>query len=161
MSMRRPAVRRTVRWLSLVAAAGLGAGALAVGAPNGVTASAAARSCPPGFVLAGRSAVERELAAYQAAGHTGVELSRALDGAAAGSSSGLCLNREHPETPTDLMALAQQRATAKLAPLTHAPAGAMRAAFAERSAMLQNRAPNAAQTKAAQGRWQPLGTTPL
>ena len=158
--MRRPALRRTtVRSLSLVAIAGLGATALAVGgSPAGVTATKAAltKQCPPGFVLAGRSTAERALSAYLSAGATGVELSRALDRAAPTASSQLCLNRKHPESPTDFLAMAQQRATAKLAPLTRAPAGAMRAAYASRDAMLR-----AGTIQAATGKWKPLGTTPL
>src|SRR4051812_44361009 len=157
MSMRRTApVRRTARFLSLVAVAGLGAAAITVGSPTGVTATAAAKTCAPGFVPAGQSPAERELAAYLSAGHTGVTLSRALDGAAGNVTPGLCLNRQHPESPTELLALARQQATAKLAPLTHAPAGAMRAAVAARSTTLRGRA-----LKAARGKWQALGTTPL
>ena len=153
--MRRSSVRRTVRWLSLAAVAGLGAGALAVGGPTGAT-TATAQTCPPGFEPASPSTAERELAAYQSAGRTGVTLSRALDGAAAGTSSGLCVNREHPESPADLMAMARQQQAARLAPLTQVPPGAMRAAYASRSATL-----DAAAIRSAKGKWQPLGTTPL
>jgi hypothetical protein len=158
--MRERAVRRTtVRWLSLVAIGGLGAGAIAVGgASSGITATkaAAAKQCPPGFVLAGRSTAERSLAAYLSAGSAGVELSKALDRAAPTASSQLCLNRKHPESPTDFMAMAAQRATAKLAPLSRAPKGAMRAAYADREAMLRS-----GRIQAATGKWKPLGTTPL
>ncbi len=176
--MRRSVLRRpSGRRLSLAAAVGLvaaalgagasgagalGAGALTAAGGSGAAAAAAgaATVCPPGFVLAGRSSVERDYAAFLAAGRTGVTLSRALDGATGDGGFRLCLNRRHPETQTDLLAMAAQRATAKLAPLTRAPAGAMQAAYAARTAMLSGTG-QAARIGAATGRWKPLGTTPL
>ncbi|MDQ1696889.1 MAG: hypothetical protein QOJ03_2242, partial [Frankiaceae bacterium] len=150
--------RRRARWLSLLAATGLVAAALATGTPTARSGSAAeaAAACPPGYAPAGRSSAERESAARLAAGDTGVALSRALDGAAGDTPTGLCLNRSHPESQGDVLAMAQQSATAKLAPLTRPPAGAQRAAVAARSAMLRSAA-----VAGADGRWRPLGTTPL
>ena len=128
--------RRNVRLLTIAAAAALAAGALAVGttAPAVRTATADAGVCPSGFTNAGGS----------------------LNDFAAGTTSSYCVNLKHPETAADLMALARQQDLAKLAPLTHAPAGAMRAAIETRAAMLQ-----AAGVRGAGGRWTALGTTPL
>jgi hypothetical protein len=144
--------RRNVRWLTIATTAALAAAGLASGTTSPGTPAAASDTiaCPPGFMPAGGEGVTAATNATEAA------LANALDSAAAGTTSGYCVNRKHPESVSDLMARAQQQSLAKLAPLTSAPAGALRAAIEERQAMLA-----AAAVPGAGGRWRALGTTPL
>lgn len=143
--------RRHPRLLALTAALGLAASAFAVGTSSTTGSTAAAADCPPGFARAGTTPETAP-----AASAADAALARSVDAAAAGTPSSYCVNRKHPESVGDLMALAQQQTLAKLAPLTRAPAGAMRAAVDARMAMLQQ-----ASVHGSGGRWQPLGTTPL
>ena len=144
--------RRNVRWLTVATAAALAAAGLAAGTttPGAPRAEAGATTCPPGFMPAGGNAVTAAASAQEAA------LANALDSAAASTTPAYCINRKHPESAGDLMSLAQQQSLAKLAPLTRAPAGAMREAIATREAMLASAA-----VAGAGGRWKALGTTPL
>jgi hypothetical protein len=143
--------RRNVRWLTIGTAAALAAAGLAAGSSSPARPAAAAGTitCPPGFMPAGGEGVTAAGSAAEAA------LANAVDSAAAGTASAYCVNRRHPESVGDLMSLAQQQSLAKLAPLTSAPAGALRAAIEQRAAMVSAAVPGAG------GRWKPLGTTPL
>jgi hypothetical protein len=148
--------RRNVRWLTLAAASALTASAFAVGttAPSARPAAAHPATCPAGFAPAG--AATDPAAAGSA---TEAALNRTVNAAASRTrtaASTYCLNRKHPESVSDLMALAQQQNLAKLAPLTRAPNGAMRAAVDARAALL-----HASAVAGSRGHWHPLGTTPL
>jgi photosystem II stability/assembly factor-like uncharacterized protein len=70
----------------------------------------------------------------------------------------VCVRTAHPESMRDLAALTSQQANAATAPNRSVPDGAYRAAVAQRAALVNagsGGVPNA------DGRWAPLGTTPL
>jgi hypothetical protein len=145
--------RRNRRSVTIAAAAALAAATVVAGTTGPATRPAAASdaTCPPGFT---RTVAPAGVGVASTAADAA--LNRAVGTAANGTATAYCVNRKHPESVGDLMAMAQQQQLAKLAPLTRAPAGALRDAVATREAMLAS-----APVAGSDGRWKALGTTPL
>src|SRR4051812_3033878 len=146
-------VRRTVAALVAVltsVATIVGVAAL----PSGKTQASAL--CPQGYQLTQESAAER--AARMGNTASAAALNKALDRVASSQPGQLCQRTKHPESAYDIAQITGQRANAAAAPYKNVPDGAYRAAVEQRAGMVQASAtgmPNA------NGRWTPLGKTPL
>ena len=105
--------------------------------------------CPPGFRLVDVA----ELMVEQSLGGGDEGAVKPIDQ----MLQPMCLNNKHPESFSEISTMQAQRSVASTGGLGRAPQGAMRAALAQRAAL----AATGGDVPGDDGRWTPLGDTPL